>query len=293
MKNQILKSRKTLKIINIFLRKVLPFKFHSYLYLKILTYFNREKIQKIQNRIKIPLINIQTLKKYKKTDKVFILGSGSSINTISSQEWDEILENDTIGFNFWLYHDIVPKFYCYEENLDKSRNDIFYQLLNLKRKDYKNVIFIIKDLEYKGVTDQLIPKELKKNFRLSYELTIPYDKTQQISNFFRRYKDEKVLMKKNGTLSYLVILLYYLGYKEIILCGIDLDDNDYFYFDKKYKIFPQLKKFNNIKQEHLTEQGKIKMSEVLEIISKEMPEVSIKIYSSIGKLKNKFEIYKK
>jgi hypothetical protein len=53
--------------------------------------------------------------KYKKTsDTLYILGSGPSINHLSSKCFSLIKEADSIGFNFWFAHEFVPSFYCFQ-----------------------------------------------------------------------------------------------------------------------------------------------------------------------------------
>src|SRR5690554_6973020 len=39
---------------------------------------------------------------HRKSDRVYILGSGSSVKGISN--WEEISKHDSIGFNFWPLH---------------------------------------------------------------------------------------------------------------------------------------------------------------------------------------------
>lgn len=46
------------------------------------------------------------------SEKLFILGSGLSINEIV--DWAHIAAHDSVGFNFWLIHDFVPDFYFIE-----------------------------------------------------------------------------------------------------------------------------------------------------------------------------------
>src|SRR4051812_41077020 len=51
----------------------------------------------------LPLISPDRLMSVKRTDTVFVLGSGSSINAISDAKWQTIATYDSIAFNFWLY----------------------------------------------------------------------------------------------------------------------------------------------------------------------------------------------
>ena len=79
-------------------------------------------------------INLKGLKGYKKTDRIYILGSGRSIMNVSKKEWKHIEEYDTIGFNHWYVHKHKPTFYdlSYLANAyfeDKEIVSKFYSIL--------------------------------------------------------------------------------------------------------------------------------------------------------------------
>ena len=191
-------------------------------------------IKKIRKYNKIEELKIDDLKKLKKTDTLFILGSGESINLITDEEWKIIEKNDSVGFNFWLYHEFVPTLYVYEESGDdEERNRIFYDILNLKRRNYIGKKFIVKSVREKFLIEK-IPDELKKNFLLSNEIEgLCYDKNI-LKKFLKRIREKSELMQVRGTVTYLLVLAYILGYKKIVLCGIDLNSTGYFYDDIIY-----------------------------------------------------------
>ena len=89
----------------------------------------------------IPL-GYDLVKKYKKSDTLFILGSGSTINKISDKQWGKIDDHDSIGFNFWLVHDFVPDFFKFELDLsgESNRTDLFLKILDEKWQKYKKLI---------------------------------------------------------------------------------------------------------------------------------------------------------
>ena len=82
---------------------------------------------------------IQDLKKYKTSNRIYILGSGRSVLDISKKEWKEIEKHDTIGFNHWYVHEHQPTFYdlSYLANKPISSSfasDIFFKSLSKKSK---------------------------------------------------------------------------------------------------------------------------------------------------------------
>ena len=116
-------------------------------------------------------LNVQ---EYKKSDTIFIMGSGSSINTISEDQWNIISKNDSLGLNFWIIHDFIPTFYCYEEpNISGNRKKIFYDILNKKKELLSESPIIIKDLLPSKISFDRIPQNLKKNIDLSRDFDIP------------------------------------------------------------------------------------------------------------------------
>ena len=73
---------------------------------------------------------IQDLKKYKTSNRIYVLGSGRSVLDISKKEWKEIEKHDTIGFNHWYVHEHQPTFYdlSYLANdyFESKETDMFY-----------------------------------------------------------------------------------------------------------------------------------------------------------------------
>lgn len=177
----------------------------------------------------------------KKSDTLFILGSGSSINNISEAEWNHISCYDSVGFNFWFVHDFVPTFYVYEESHIHSRNQIFYKIIENKKDRYKNIPFIIKDLEQPYCNLDLVPNFMKTQIYASNSMHLVRGKLLNKKNFekillsldkFVQKKNKNstfTIFKRKASLSYLIYLGYVLKYKNIVLCGVDLNNSDYFF----------------------------------------------------------------
>ncbi|MCA8939039.1 MAG: hypothetical protein KDB07_04495, partial [Planctomycetes bacterium] len=45
------------------------------------------------------------------SEVAYVLASGPSINLLSNDQLQRIANSDSFGFNFWLLHDLVPRFY--------------------------------------------------------------------------------------------------------------------------------------------------------------------------------------
>lgn len=240
-----MKGRKVLKYMSILFSKIIPAKVYVHLFYFCSYLINGLTVNAVAKKYRLKTLRHFSLKDYKKSDTLFILGSGKSIEEITEEQWAIIKNNDSLGFNFWLYHDFIPTFYVYEESLNVERNILFYQLLNHKKDLYKDTPFIVKDIEYKGITVEKLPSKLIGNIYLSTELVIFGDKLnftkflnrgyQLIKRFNRR--KQNVFLKRSGSLSYLLFLAENFGYKNIVLCGVDLKHSDYFFYHSKYRTY--------------------------------------------------------
>ncbi|WP_404468984.1 hypothetical protein [Sutcliffiella horikoshii] len=270
--------RTMFKHLYLLLQIIIPQKLFIAISFRVMYLANKQVVSKYRKKYNVKLLG-EMGGKLKKSNTLFILGSGSSVNSLTNEQWEEIKKHDSVGFNFWFLHDFTPSFYVYEENLNTERNDIFYDILSTKKEDYKDIPFIVKDIEYKGLTYEKIPEELRDQFYLSTDITFQSQKNDlQLFyklgyEFIRQLNKDieiKVLLKKSGTLSYLLTLGEQLGYKKIVLCGVDLNNSKYFYDSTLYK-----EKFKipaipiNSMEKHPTNQalnGNIPMEEIISVI---------------------------
>lgn len=275
------------------IKKIMPIS----LYIYLCQMRKMKKVNRISKKSNIDILDINELKKIKKSDTLFILGSGDSINSITEEEWKIIKSKDSIGLNFWLYHKFIPNFYCYEEGDDDERNNIFYKNLKLKEEEYKSVIFLVKSIQWHGLDYSSIPKKLIKNHKISTEIEAFSSSRKEMIKFYNKLKirHTKTLVQARASISYLIYLGYLLGYKEIVLCGVDLNNTKYFFEDIKYNkyIIPK----NEMKDIHFTEMkrvDKLTISEIIEVLAKDIFKNEIKIYiaKSVGVLSSKIEVYK-
>jgi len=173
----------------------------------------------------------------RQSDTAIFLGSGSSINTISKEEWEVIKKFDIWTVNNWVYHpSIVPDFYHIEV---KHYN---YELMKerlLEKKDlYKDVIFIfpsgktikMKTGQHKG---QRLPlKDVAKWSANIYEYLIrPRDPKRTHKPFSANYAPDPVRLIKSYDMSITAVfeLMWRMCYERIITFGIDLKDSYYFW----------------------------------------------------------------
>lgn len=219
------------------------FTFYFFDYLKLYIKF-KKNIHLFKNKN----ITKNNLIKKKKTDLIFILGSGFSLNKISKKKWQIIEKNDTIGFNNTFYLKKAPITY----HIARAGNEdtqFYHTLINWinffqnkikNNKFYNDTIFFFPKGITANFTNTLFGKRLYK-IKNKFFLF----RTNRISNLPKKSLDAG-LIHRSGTLFDAISLAYYLRYKKIILLGIDLYDARYFFAPKNKTITWDSKKNKNI-----------------------------------------------
>jgi hypothetical protein len=243
------------------LLEILPYKVFARLYYY---YFQRDK-NKFYNFLvkekKYKELQSLDLSSHKTSNKLFIIGSGYSLNNITQNQWKQINSHDTFGFNFsFLNTDHVPTFYSCEAakqtipaNGEKSITDLFGELYKSRRDVYKNVVKFVTDLEPSRLEHfESYGKEILEDnlFLVNTVNGIARNKSEFLSlvnyylkkGLFQKKSNLKEIFKFRATLSMAVSFAINLGYEEIILCGIDLNDPRYFYHNtSKYPSIPEFR----------------------------------------------------
>lgn len=236
--------------------------------------FNQLKMIRKNQRLGYgKIFSINKIKKFKKSDTLFVMGSGPSICDMPDKYFDHIASNDSFGFTNWTMHDHVPTYYM---NEFKFKNDEMIrcaeqELFNLvSKKDlYKDTALIFRagSTEFNKINriNELgMPFE---NIYLAMDIGVYGNNIKKFNNSLSfLYKigilnSNYFLLQKTASLFRVIIFGYKLGYEKIVLCGIDLTGDQYFWEKEKNKykrkplMFPKLishrtssHKTNNIKE---------------------------------------------
>jgi len=196
-------------------------------------------------------LNLDKLKSFKTSDRIYILGSGESILDISEQEWDEINAHNSMGFNHWYVHNFEPTFYdlsylANDYKFEGEKEDMFFQA----SKKCPNSKFILnhnslpQQLNYFDGSDYY--KTHINHFDLFESQLTQINSTEgnkvgQLAqywtlDFFNHFKqphgellpNENFIFKSRGQLFATVQLATLLGYNDIRLLGIDLNGENKF-----------------------------------------------------------------
>lgn len=206
--------------------------------------------------------------KNKKSDTLAILGSGSSINEISDEEFLFIRNIDSLGLGFWCYHNFVPDFYMFEGVTGRSRW-AWLKLIIDKAQDYKNTLFLcnIHGVYKNGSCSEFflnLPSFLRENIypMKIYHLAVfkkSKFKNRGIEKGFRRISSPLgPYVGFRSCLSAALGFAYFMRYKKIILYGVDLLNSKYFWANYSW-IEPHTRTCHgrNPKDKHSTVDGNI------------------------------------
>lgn len=176
------------------------------------------------------------LKLEKKSETIFILGSGPSINEIKKEQWATIESHDSLAFNHFMIHDFVPSFYVWQSDENISGTE----LLNEKREAYRGVCFILRGSSKRGQIESLFIRQKFAPRKKYFANVIPVNSTSSISiekqiKFFYSlgFMDfgniGRFIPQFTCTLGLIIPLLYCMGYKKIVLLGMDMANKEHFW----------------------------------------------------------------
>jgi hypothetical protein len=186
----------------------------------------------------------------RKSDTAIFFGCGPSINDITEDDWGVLKKYDSWAINFFLYHDfIVPDFYYRGCGKTDKFFDKFKDHWNNKREGpYKDTKFITK-ADHKGKISRMNIDEVyivrlhhswKQALRSVGERALGsignYEQLlhkHALANF--RILDNSIYFYGRATLCFILVLMYQMGYKEIIIYGNDLNSKLYFWSDRDRK----------------------------------------------------------
>ena len=174
--------------------------------------------------------------RHRTSSTLFILGSGASINRITAEQWALIRAHDSMGVSFWPLHEFVPTYLCLE-GPPPDRADAMYGLLAARADEYRGVPMITKGGAQRFVKERF-PAQLRPNLYYSRQMIVPGRDETEFRRSLRwlmalrlldptRELDEVPMTR--SSLTYTLFIAVALGYRTVVLCGIDLKSTGYFY----------------------------------------------------------------
>jgi hypothetical protein len=168
------------------------------------------------------------LRAARKSDTVFVFGSGASLNALAPEDWQHFSGHDTFGFTGFIYGRWIPiDFHLLRGGIEDS----------LRWREYaEEFCAAIEDNPYCRDTIFLMQSEFLAHFcnqLIGYRVLRPgrkifrYHTARGAGAPTRRFHDG--LRHIAGTLSDTVNAAVCLGWSQIVLVGVDLYDTRYFW----------------------------------------------------------------
>jgi hypothetical protein len=214
----------------------------------------------------LPLLEEIDLRTLRRSKTLFVLGSAWSINDIPEERWEVIGRHDTVGINFWPAHPFVPRFYHFENMAYDDQpvmSNALRALLELRSEVYTNTLKIVTEVNPIGPRQTIsdLPEGIKKNLYVGFSMPVVARNEEELCSGIRYMRSigafsprAKVawLFKYGGSVTAMMTLAVLMGYKRIVLCGVDLNRQDYFYHHRER--YPDCAhwEFASRKEEHQT-----------------------------------------
>jgi len=224
-------------------------KFKDHYKYKYITYFEAlSSLYKTKN-LKFKRLKSYELKLYKSSNTVFILGSGPSLNSLSSNQINQVKLHDSFGINYSFFKsEIIPTYQYF--GWHKDRYYRWLELFSPFREKYTDVVIMMhnKSLYSRLIHPRLTPKLFPKDpiihiSRLPPSLYISEERKIRDDEF------NKSLLYR-GSLSFVLHIVVNMGYKRIVLLGIDLNTNKHFFDD-----LPQMNNEKYLRKEKYSLKG--------------------------------------
>jgi hypothetical protein len=173
----------------------------------------------------------------RRSERVFIFGSGASLNDISEQEWESIAEHDTFGFNAFYNQEWVRVDFhlirggTYGALFPAARAEELREAVDGNER-YAETIFVLQD-DYLGHYANFV---VGRGYLPRRQRLFRYRTLFGVGPPSRSFADG--IRHAPGTLVDAVNVAYCLGWKEIVLVGVDLYDSRYFWLPADQTLTP-------------------------------------------------------
>jgi hypothetical protein len=183
---------------------------------------------RVVRRRRYRVIGEEEIRGSRRSDRVFVFGSGASLNELAEDEWTAIAEHDTFGFNaFYRQRWVRTDFHLLRGGVygELRWRPHGYEVRDLIAANplYADTIFLLQE-EYLGhFANTLVGRGLlPRGARIFRYRTLPGPglPSRSLADGVRH---------SPGTLADCVNLAALLGWREIVLAGVDLYDSRYFW----------------------------------------------------------------
>ena len=176
------------------------------------------------------LLSLDEVRERKRSDTLFILGSGPSIRRVRPGQWEYLGQHESFGINFSLLLNIVPTYHLMEDGKVAWHRELTKRVLTPRRQRLSPTTWFISNrhtrrLIHPRYTPDLFPDPARVCvFQLPERLLLERDRPFTAEDFAKS-------IRYRGTMSLVLYLAMQLGYKRLVLLGVDLHTPRHFFED--------------------------------------------------------------
>lgn len=182
------------------------------------------------------MANMNSVTIKKKTDTLAVMGSGPSINELTSRDMDFLQAVDGFALNRWAYHELVPDFYMLEGASSDTTQKELLRLLRRREQEYRDVVFLAKYVPWflrrGSLAEEFaqLPKGLVARLRLLSIRRVRYGSLEEFDETPYQFLDPTgPLPQARGSVYVILSWAFSMGYEVVILYGVDLSSDGYFW----------------------------------------------------------------
>lgn len=218
------------------------------LYDIIRSYLNYIKEKRAVVKFNIPIIDLGCKNINNNENKLFfILGGGTSINKLRKKDWELIDDNFSIGLNFWITHPFEPNYLMIEgfraDEVDSSGYKWVEKYMPVYVEKSRSTI-LLKDFATSFKNWEYFSNLGEKKVFVIPKFSIPGRTNESKRRAMRVLKKIKIAdnypLFSRASVTLAISIGYLLGFKKIILCGIDMHNAKYFYEEKDFISHPHI-----------------------------------------------------
>lgn len=176
-------------------------------------------------------LSVKKLVELKTSDKIYILGSGASLNDISEVDWENIAFNDSFALNRWYKSTALNRWYKLNFHptlwmMEPARDDKLRVEDNYEMQEFMDHAKSFKILKNWQTLYKYYPYEIAKSLAFKFD-TVVMMRRVHIYSYKQMMQLDKYISSKHfhfyrGSLFLAICMAKLAGYKKIILCGVDL-----------------------------------------------------------------------
>lgn len=174
------------------------------------------------------------LRASRRSDTVFVFGSGASLNELADEDWSHIAEHDTFGFNWFIRQRFVRCDYQmvrelattdFDPHVWRPQVDEYFRIVR-ESPLYRETVFLLQDgFRAVNANRALAASALPRDARV-FRWKTARGRTEPSASF------GEGLSHPHATLEECVNFAWLVGWRRIVLVGVDLYDRRYFWLSE-------------------------------------------------------------